>query len=190
MVGILTFGIAIGGIALALEGVEWNSPGSWPNPVEVIKAIPHEVGSLEDVLTWWFGAAGIYILSFVACLRSWWIVPFALAGFFIQLFWMVRAMSEEDEEPWLLAAVVPIVAWQVFACVEYWSSSDLIVSIAFLASFTICWVTWFVVRDWMRLRDLSLWELIDTRRPRFDPAFFRWRKPSEPQPADAPSEPQ
>ena len=124
-----------------------------------------------------FAGAGIYVVSFVACLKSFWIFPFAAAGYLVQLLWMVRAMSEEDEEPWLLAAVVPVVAWQVLGCAETCAADDLLLPIAFLGAFTLCWVAACVVRGWMRRRDMSLWDLIDTTRQRFGPSFCRWRPP-------------
>jgi len=167
-------------VATALGGVDWDDPKSWPTPMEILREVGYLIGSLEDAVMTAFAGAGIYLVSFVACLRSWWMIPFALAGFLIQLLWMLRAMSEEDEEPWLLAAVVPVVAWQVWSCGFWFQGGELVIPIAFLVSFTICWITAFVIRGWMRHRDLSFWDWIDTRRVQFDPAFFRWRPVSNP----------
>jgi hypothetical protein len=175
MLAILGFGVAIGAVAIALTDVEWNDPRTWPTPWEMVGEVADELDSIEDVMLVAFAGAGLYVLSFVACLKSFWIFPFAVAGYLVQLLWMVRAMSEEDEEPWLLAAVVPVVAWQVLGCAETYDFEELVLPIAFLGAFTLCWVAAFVVRGWMRRRDMSLWELIDTTRQRFDPAFYRWR---------------
>ncbi len=170
---LLGFSVAMGAWALTWTDVEWNDFEDWPTPSRILD----NTGTEELVLSPIIGAA-MYAFSFVACLRGFLIVPFALIGFLIQIHWMVRAMSEEDEEPWLLPAVVPIVAWQVFVAWGWDEYGNMLMPLAFLASFTVCWVMFFVVRGWMLRRDIGFLELIDTTRQRFDPAFHRWQRPA------------